>query len=170
MARSRLVFERGKFSGLEWDGLKLDGSHLLRWVQGLFCLGQSKGSNTIRVAGLLPFLAASGAFDRSIKFAACFQKLSGEGWLPGFLPWGMSAQVLQANGAQPPAFRISKGLSPQNLEEHWRRVHLGSDFGPEVGVRLWQKFRSAWKTDRTKAASCSYGSRRKMTASLIGPK
>jgi len=33
-------------------------------------------------------------------------------------------QVLQANGAQPPAFRISKGLSPQNLEEHWRRVYL----------------------------------------------
>ena len=63
-----------------------------------------------------------GAFDGLFRqWAAGFQAKDGYEVLPS------------AAGAQPLAYRISKGLTPNGVEEHWRRVYLDVSTPPPGG-------------------------------------
>lgn len=78
-----------------------------------------------------------GAFDALFRqWAAGFQAKDGYEVLPS------------APGAQPLAYRIAKGLTPNGVEEHWRRVYLDVSTPPSGSVKdpTFLKDLSKWLT------------------------
>lgn len=78
-----------------------------------------------------------GAFDALFRqWAAGFQAKDGYEVLPS------------APGAQPLAYRIAKGLTPNGVEEHWRRVYLDVSTPPRGSVKdpAFLKDLSKWLT------------------------
>ena len=78
-----------------------------------------------------------GAFDGLFRqWAAGFQAKDGYEILPS------------VSGAQPLAYRISNGLTPNGVEEHWRRVYLDVSTPPSGSVKdpAFLKDLSKWLT------------------------
>lgn len=56
-------------------------------------------------------------------------------WAAGFKAKDGYEVLPSVPGAQPLAYRISKGLTPNGLEEHWRRVYLDVSTPPQGSVK-----------------------------------
>lgn len=96
-----------------------------------------------RIFGQVAVTDSSAESLRKGAFDALFRQ-----WAAGFQAKDGYEVLSSAPGAQPLAYRIAKGLTPNGVEEHWRRVYLDVSTPPSGSVKdpAFLKDLSKWLT------------------------